>query len=41
MKSDWRVYGKKADFKRLADKYSIDQVIARIIETGIYVVIVI
>ena len=31
MKSDWRVYGKKADFKRLADKYSIDQVIARII----------
>ena len=25
MKSDWRVYGKKADFKRLADKYSIDQ----------------
>lgn len=31
MKSDWRVYGKKADFKGISDKYHIDQVIARII----------
>lgn len=31
MKSDWRVYGKKADFKGISDKYKIDQVIARII----------
>ena len=31
MRSDWRVYAKRADFKGIAGKYSIDQVIARII----------
>lgn len=31
MKSDWRVYAKKAEFKQIADRYGIDQVIARII----------
>lgn len=31
MKSDWRVYAKKADFKEIANTYGIDQVIARII----------
>lgn len=31
MRSDWRVYAKRADFKGIAGKYGIDQVIARII----------
>lgn len=31
MRSDWRVYAKRADFKGIAGKYDIDQVIARII----------
>lgn len=31
MKEEWRVYGKKADFKAIGDKYKIDQVVARII----------
>ena len=31
MNSNWRVYGKRADFKGIADKYGIDQVLARII----------
>ena len=31
MRSDWRVYAKRADFKGTAGKYGIDQVIARII----------
>lgn len=31
MRSDWRVYAKRADFKGIAEKYGIDQVIARII----------
>lgn len=31
MRSDWRVYTKRADFKGIAGKYGIDQVIARII----------
>ncbi len=31
MRSDWRVYAKRADFKRIAGRYGIDQVIARII----------
>lgn len=31
MRSDWRVYAKRADFKGIAGRYGIDQVIARII----------
>lgn len=31
MKSKWIVYGKKADFKAIGEKYNIDQVVARII----------
>ena len=31
MRSDWGVYAKRADFKGIAGKYDIDQVIARII----------
>lgn len=31
MRSDWRVYAKRAEFKGIAGKYGIDQVIARII----------
>ena len=31
MRSDWRVYAKRADFKGIAGKYGIDQDIARII----------
>ena len=31
MKSKWLVYTKKADFKAIAKKYNIDQVIARVI----------
>lgn len=31
MRSDWRVYAKRADFKDIAGRYGIDQVIARII----------
>lgn len=31
MRSDWRVYARRADFKGIAGKYDIDQVIARII----------
>ena len=31
MRSDWRVYAKRADFNGIAGKYGIDQVIARII----------
>lgn len=31
MRSNWRVYAKRADFKGIAGKYGIDQVIARII----------
>ena len=31
MRSDWGVYAKRADFKGIAGKYGIDQVIARII----------
>ena len=31
MRSDWRVYAKRADFEGIAGKYGIDQVIARII----------
>jgi len=29
--SIWRVFGKKANFNEIANKYSIDQVTARII----------
>ena len=32
MKSKWLVYTKKADFKAIAKKYNIDQVIARVIK---------
>ena len=31
MKSNWRVYTKKADFKAIGERFGIDQVMARII----------